>query len=211
MIWLEKSQISGIADLEGKTIAIPGFEFQEDLLESVLARAGLTLADVKVEKASHNLVPSLVSGRADAIFGGYEAVEGVELESRGLDPVVTPIGSLGLPGYEEMMWITRTDYAAQYPQVLRSFLSAVRQGTAAAIADPQAAAKAVDEDGESTPFLNLEETEAGVEATLPLLSKTGHMSPARAEDLMEWMRDQGMIPRPLPVSSLLTNRYLSQP
>jgi len=210
MIWLEKSQIDGIADLKGKTIAIPGFEFQKGFLKSVLVRAGLTLSDVRVKSVGHNLVPSLVGGRADAIFGGYEAVEGVELESRGLDPVVTPVDSLGLPEYEEMMWITRTDYAAQHPRELRSFLAAVRRGTAAATASPQAAAKAVDEDGESTPFLNLEETEAAVEATLPLLSKTGYMSPGRARDLMDWMRNQEMIQRAPPVSSLLTNRFLPQ-
>ncbi|HEX6151982.1 MAG TPA: ABC transporter substrate-binding protein, partial [Solirubrobacterales bacterium] len=52
MIWLKKSKIKGIADLEGKTIAVPGVPFQEAFLETVLARANLKLSDVKVKEAS---------------------------------------------------------------------------------------------------------------------------------------------------------------
>ena len=36
MIWLEKSHIGGIADLKGKTIAIPGLPFQKSFLQSIL-------------------------------------------------------------------------------------------------------------------------------------------------------------------------------
>src|ERR1700746_2015872 len=47
MIWLKQSHIGDIADLKGKTIAIPGLPFQKAFLQSILARDGLTLDDVK--------------------------------------------------------------------------------------------------------------------------------------------------------------------
>jgi putative hydroxymethylpyrimidine transport system substrate-binding protein len=193
MIWLRDSKIRGIEDLRGKTIAIQGLPFQRGFLESILARGGLTLDDVTVKSVEYKLVPSLVSGRADAIFGGSRNVEGLELESRGLDPVIAPVESLGVPPYEEGVWITRSDFAAKNPKVLRDFISAVRRGTAAAIEDPKKAAMTVVESFEVNPELGPKEMEAGVEAMLPLLSETGRMSLGKASDLEAWMRDQGLL------------------
>lgn len=194
MIWLKKSKIRGIADLKGKTVAIPGLPFQEDLLEVVLARAGLTLEDVRLRRAEYELVSNLENGDADAIFGGSANVEGIELESAGLDPVVTPVSDLGIPPYEELVMIARTDFASRHPQVLRDFMAAVRRGTAAAIEDPETAARVIDTDWESVWGTGREEMEAEVEATLPLLSETGYTSPAWAKNLASWMRDRGWIP-----------------
>lgn len=171
VVWLPESKIEGIAGLKGKTVAIPGLPFQEDFLRSVLARAGLTLGDVKVRRAGFELVPDLVQGRADAIFGGSWNVEGVELEARGLEPVVTRIQDLGVPAYEELVLIARPDWLSRDPQRARDFLAAVARGTAAASEeDPGVTAEAILELSEKT---NLKETEAAVEATLPLLSKGG--------------------------------------
>lgn len=207
MIWLRESKIRGIADLEGKTIAIAGLSYQEALLESMLAEAGLTLEDVVVEEVSYELAPSLVSGKADAILGSWN-VEGLELESRGLHPVVTPVDTLGIPAYEESVLITRADRVAEDPQMIRGFMSAVRRGAIAAIEDPEAVVKAIETGDETNPETDRKEIEAQVEATLPLLSKTGYMSPEQAEQLVVWMLDQGMIEDEMPVSELLTNSYV---
>jgi len=208
MIWLENSKIHRIADLKGKVVAIPNLPSQEKLLESVLARAGLTFADVKVETVGYELVSNLVSGRADAIFGGSGNVEGAELEARGLDPVVTGVDSLGVPSYEEQVLIARTDRVAKEPQVIRGFMSALRRGTTAAIEDPEAVVRVLENEDETNPEATDKGMEAGVEATLPLLSRTGYMNPRRASRLVAWMHRQGMIDRGPPVSTLLTNRYV---
>ena len=170
MIWLERSGVRGIADLKGKTIAFPGLSFQRNLLERILQRAGLSLDDVEVKAVEHELVPSLVDGDADAIFGGSANIEGVELEAAGLDPVITPVGSLGIPAYEELVLIARTDFAERNPQAVQGVIEAVRRGTAAAIEDPQAAAQVVHSDIEFVFENSWKETLAQVEATLPLLA-----------------------------------------
>ena len=137
MIWLRKSGIRGIADLKGKTIAIPGLPFQRDLLQSVLAREDLTLDDVKVVFSDYELVPDLVSGRADAIFGGSWNLEGRELQVRGLKPVITRVQDLGTPSYDEFVLIARPHRLARDPQLFRDFTAAVARGTAAAVEDPE--------------------------------------------------------------------------
>jgi putative hydroxymethylpyrimidine transport system substrate-binding protein len=169
MIWLEKSKIGGIADLKGKTVAVTGLPFEMDFLQSILARADLTLDDVKVERSDYYLVPALVQGRADAILGSSN-LEGAELEARKLDPVVTPVTDLGIPAYEELVLITRSDRLAKEPRAIRIFMKAVERGTAAAIEDPGAAAAAIEESIGAKPDSSRKVTEAQLEATLPLLS-----------------------------------------
>lgn len=210
MIWLRGSSIHGIGDLKGKTIAIPGLSFQKAFLESLLMRAGLTPEDVEVKTVGYKLVPALVSGRADAIFGGSSNIEGLELESRGLHPVAVPVDDLALPAYEQLVVIARANRVAKEPQMIRAFMLALHRGTAAAIEDPEAAVAVVDTGDEPNPEASRQDTEAEVGATLPLVSRSGRMSPGRAVRLVAWMYEQGMIQRNLPVSSLLTNRYLQR-
>lgn len=208
MIWLAKSKIGGIADLKGKTIAIPGLSFQEDFLESLLERSGLTLDDVKIKRVGYKLVPALVSGRADAIFGGSWNVEGAALAARGLKPVVARAQSLGLPSYDEQVLIARTSEVSRDPQLVRDVLAAVARGTAAAAEHPKAAVEAIEESGEGDPGATARTTEAEVEATLPLLSEAGYMNPEQATDLVGRMHEEGWVKRVRPPSDLLTNDYL---
>jgi putative hydroxymethylpyrimidine transport system substrate-binding protein len=207
MIWLKKSHIGGIADLKGKTVAIPGLPFQKAFLQSILAHGGMTLDDVKVESVGYDLVPALASGRADAIFGGSANLEGVRLEARGLEPVITPVQKFGIPDYDELVWVAPSKLVAEDPKLVRAFNWAVDSGTVAALEDPKGAAKEIDEAVESTPESDLKTTEAEVEATFPLLARDGSTDPDQASQLIDWMYEEGMIKRKPPVSALLTNDY----
>jgi ABC-type nitrate/sulfonate/bicarbonate transport system substrate-binding protein len=211
MIWLKKSGIQGIADLKEKTVATEGLSFQQDFLASVLADAGLSLADVKVENAGYDLVTSLTKGRADAIFGGTWNVAGAQLEALGQDPVITRVEDLGIPPYDELVAIVRRDRLAKDPQLFRDFWTAVARGTTAATADPNLAFEAADEDVEADYRVSSMARKAQVEATLPLLSESGEMDAEQAGALVEWMLEEKMIKRSLPVSKLFLDEYLPQP
>jgi putative hydroxymethylpyrimidine transport system substrate-binding protein len=208
MIWLEKSRIEGVADLEGKTIAFPGLPSQRAFLENLLGNAGLTLEDVETRRVGRDLVPPLVDGRADAIFGGSWNLEGAELEARGLKPVITKVVSLGIPAYEESVVVARADRVAEDPRLIRDFMSAVARGSTAAIEDPEQAVRLIERNVETNPSTGRKATEAGIEATLPLLTETGCMDPQQAVELVNWMQEQGMIRRAPTASELLTNLYV---
>jgi putative hydroxymethylpyrimidine transport system substrate-binding protein len=174
MIWLRKSGIDGIADLKGKTVAIPGLPFQKELLEKVLAQGGLTLADVEVHVVGFDLLPALVSGHAEAIFGGTWNIEGIELEARGLEPVITRVQNLGVPPYDELVVIGRRDQVAEDPQLAHDFMSAVAHGTETAIEDPEAAIEVLTDERNlfQAPPVGRKVLKAELEATLPLLSRS---------------------------------------
>jgi hypothetical protein len=87
-------------------------------------------------------------------------------------------------------------------------MSAVARGTAAAIQDPESAVDTLEESVETNPETSRRAVHAQVEATLPLLSRSGYVSPSRADELVGWMHGQGLIRRELPASTLLTDSYL---
>lgn len=208
LIWLQGSGIQSVADLKGKTIASPGIPYQDEMLESILKRAGVNPDDVEVKHVGYKLMPVLLQGKADAIFGGSSNVEGVTLRKRGLNPVIKGVQELGVPSYDETMIVTRADRAAREPQVVRKFMAALERGVAAVRNDPRLAAKVL----ESSPHefrTSKGEMEAQVRATLPLLSQTGDIEPHQAANLLAWMHGEGMIQRQPPVSELFTDEYLS--
>lgn len=208
MIWLRRSKIRSVADLKGKTIAVPGITYQEGFLKSLLARASLTLADVRVKIVGYHLVPALLSGRADAVFGGSANIQGVELRSRGAKPVVVGSQALGLPACEELVVVAGSRFVDRNPRLVRRFMAAVTHGATSAVEDPKGALAAVANAPEANPATSPEASEEQGEETIPLLSTTGHIRPRRARCLERWMHRHGLIQKEPLVSELVTNRYL---
>ena len=213
LIWLGKSGIKGVGDLRGKTIATAGIPYQDAFLKTILARVQLTPDDVKTVNVGFGLLPALLGGSAEAMLGGFLNVEGVDLRKRGKDPVVTPVDQLGVPTYDELVFVASRERVEADPEAIRLFLAALERGTTAAIEQPQAATKAVIEANHD---LDAELTEAEVKATLPLLGPPasdtprpyGYMDPAEWDEFAGWMRDNGLIEQLPTAAQLLSNDYL---
>lgn len=207
MIWLRDSDIGGIADLAGKTIAVTGLPFQEALLATVLRRGGLTLDDVTVKRVAYGLVSSLLDGEADAAFGGSGNVEGQILRARGAAPVVKPVRDFGIPPYDEVVVIARAGFVANNPELVRNFLSVMAQGNRVAEKHPRLAAKTIAKSVESSPVATMKGTEAALRATFPLISNSGYLDPDRLQRLIDWMHGEGLIDRKWPAHAVMTNAY----
>jgi putative hydroxymethylpyrimidine transport system substrate-binding protein len=203
MIWLKGSKIRKIADLEGKTVATAGIPYQEAFLKEILERAGLTLEDVKVKPVSYRLTSTLIRGKADAIFGGSWNLEGKALEARGFKPVVKRVQDLGIPAYDELVVIARAKCVARYPQVARRFMAALSRGAATAVEHPEVALEALEKEFTLDPEATRRTIKAELKATLPLLSKDGHLRPSSAAGLIDWMYGKGLIQHRLAVAKLV--------
>jgi putative hydroxymethylpyrimidine transport system substrate-binding protein len=211
MIWLQKSGIKGVADLEGKTIATAGIPYQDAFLKTILSRVNLTPDDVKAVNVGFGLLPALVGGSAQAMLGGFLNVEGVDLRERGKAPVVTPVDELGVPTYDELVLVARRQTLEENPEKFRLFLAALERGTEAAVAQPGAATAAITD---ANPDLEPKLAAAVVKATLPLLGARiegqpyGYMDPEEWATFAGWMRDNGLIDSLPQSSELLDNGYL---
>jgi len=211
LIWLAESKIKGVGDLKGKTIATAGIPYQDAFLKTILARVKLTPDDVKAVNVGFGLLPALIGSSAQAMLGGYSNVEGVDLRERGKAPVVTPVDQLGVPTYDELVFVANREKLEEDPDKFRLFLAALQRGTEAAAEKPGEATTAITE---ANPDLEPKLAAAEVEATLPLLSARsgdqpfGYMNPEEWEAFAGWMRDNGLIQSLPKTSELLDNGYL---
>ncbi len=210
LISLPEAGISRPRDLAGATVATAGIPYQTAFLESILERAALSLDDVEEVNVGLNLLPALLSNRADAILGGFKNIEGVDLAERGEDPSVVPVDELGIPTYDELVLVASEDLVAEDPEEIRLFLDALERGTRDAARDPAAATETL---LAAAPDLDPKLTAAEVEATLPLLEaqpgdRYGYMNIGQWQQFAGFMADEGLIavlPEP---GEMLTNELL---
>lgn len=203
LIWLPRSGIHGIGDLEGRAIATAGLSYEAAFVKAILAHAGLPPRSAKILRAGYNEVTLLAKGKASAILAD-PTVAVPELESRGLSPRVLPVGKLGIPPYEQLVVIARKDRLGENSQPIRAFMSALAQGTAAAKKDPQAVEEALPEYSDRSPAV----AAAGLQRILPLLSGSNRMNPVRWQRFAAWMRSEGLLSGHPSAASALTDAYL---
>jgi putative hydroxymethylpyrimidine transport system substrate-binding protein len=209
LIWLAKSGIKGVGDLKGKTIATAGIPYQDAFLKTILGRVDLTPADVKVVNVGFGLLPALVGGSAQAMLGGFSNVEGVDLRERGKAPVVTPVDQLGVPTYDELVFVAGRHSLEEDPEAIRLFLAALQRGTQAATEQPGAATQAIVEaNHDLEPKLTAAEVKATLLAARPQGRPFGYMDPDEWDSFAGWMRDNGLIDSLPSADELLTNAYL---
>jgi len=202
--------IRDVADLDRRTIATAGIPYQDVFLDTILAREDLRRDDVTVVDVGLNLLPAVLSGRADAMLGGFRNIEGVDLERRGEDPLVEPVDELGIPTYDELVLVAGEERLADDPEPIRLFLAALERGTEIAARDPELATDAVLEAGEG---LDPKLTAAEIEATLPLLRQVGkrpygYMDPREWDEFIGFMADEGQIGVRFDPAEVLTNEHL---
>ncbi|HEY8640171.1 MAG TPA: ABC transporter substrate-binding protein [Solirubrobacterales bacterium] len=211
LIWLRKAGIKRLGDLRGKTIATAGIPYQDAFLETILARANLKPSDVKAVNVGLNLLPAILGGRAQAMLGGFSNVEGIDLKLRHKDPTVTPVDQLGIPTYDELVFVAQGSRLKDDSEPIRLFLAAMARGTAAAEKDPKGATQALLEQNRN---LDPKLTAAEVKATLPVLSQAspkrpyGYMDQAEWQQFIGWMRDHGLISSLPTPTQVLTEELL---
>jgi putative hydroxymethylpyrimidine transport system substrate-binding protein len=206
-----KANIRSPDDLRGKTIATAGIPYQQAFLKAILAKAGLSETDVNVVDVQQGLLPAVISGRADAMLGGFLNVEGVDLRLRGLHPRVVPVDRLGVPTYDELVLVASNDEVANDPRTIQLFISALERGTKAAAANPDEAAAAILKAGQG---LDPKQAKAEVAHTVPFLSQrdTGHpygyMAPAQWRRFAHFLADNGLIKALPATGDILSNDLL---
>ena len=212
LISLPDAEIDGPADLRDKTIATAGIPYQDAFIGRILRDARISEDEVEQVSVGLGLEQAVLSGKADAMLGGFRNIEGVSLEERGLNPRVVPVDELGIPTYDELVLVANSDDVAADPEPIRLFIAALERGTQNAIDDPEAATKAVLDAGDG---LDPKLTEAEIEATLPLLAPRGKQ-PFGFMDESEWdefagfLADEGFIQALPEPGEALTNELLPE-
>src|SRR5258705_1135852 len=208
IISLPRAKISSPADLKGKTVGTAGIDYQHAYLQTVLDKAGVPQSSVKERNVGFTLVPALLTGKVDAILGGFWNYEAIDLAQRKKHPRVIRIGDAGVPPYDELVFVANADALEQNGPLIRRFTRALARGAVHLKRDPAAGVEAL---VNSNPDLDPKLQAASVKVTLPYFLPPpgrpyGWLDPRGWARFGQWMQDNRLIDRG--AQGAYTNRFL---
>lgn len=210
---LGDSPIRSLADLEGRSLGVPGRYGESWLAAQVaLETAGLTESDVTITEVGFTQVAALTTRKVDAVIG-FRTNELVQLTAAGANPRTLPVAPGTIPLVSTCL-LTTAAFARANPDVVRAVVAAVKGGIEAAAADP---GRAVDVSAATIPGWTeaaRPNAEAVLAATLDLMALAdGRFDPAL--DAGQWTAMAGfldeadLIARPVSATDAFTNAFTS--
>lgn len=214
IISLGRKHISRPAQLRGKVVGDAGIPYQHAYLQTILAHAHVPSSSVKEVDVGSNLVPALLSGRVDAILGGYWNYEAIQLAQLRKHPHVIRMDQVGVPPYDELVIVVRESTLTNHIDLVRRFVQALARGYESTRRDPSAAVKSL---VAANPSLSTKLQGASVRATLPAFFPSGTdsvkpwgwLSPSQWAAYGRWMKDNHLISSPEAVDGASTNEVLA--
>jgi putative hydroxymethylpyrimidine transport system substrate-binding protein len=211
LVWLEGSGIRSVRDLEGKRIGIPGIAFMEEMLGTILERHGVDPDTVKTVDLGRDLVDPLSKRKVDAVFGMFWNIGGLQLKLAGKKPVIKPANELGVPDYDELVFVAHENRLKTDPGPVRGFLAGTARGARLTQNDPRLGTRVL---RQANPNLNLALVEASLRETIPLYFPKqpgrpfGFLDPVQWQEFGAWMEKNGMLKRKPDISMAITNEHL---
>jgi putative hydroxymethylpyrimidine transport system substrate-binding protein len=127
--------IRSIGDLKGKKVGFSVGGFEDAVLSTMLAEAGLTLDDVTLVNVNFSLAPSILSGQVDAVVGAFRNFELNQMALEGAPGRAFYPEEHGVPPYDELILIARSDRRDD-PR-LAAFVRAVERGVQYLVNHPE--------------------------------------------------------------------------
>jgi len=210
---LADSPIETPADLAGRSVAVTGLPADEAFLGTMLREAGLTLDDVELINVGYDLLPSVFSGRADAVIGVYWTHETILAEREGYPVRYLRVEEWGVPDYYELVLVTGESVLNDDEATVRALLGALQQGYEGAIADPEAA---IDLLIAESPDLVREVELEGLDLLTPLWTENGtipfgQQTAARWDAFGAWLKEEGLLGEDVEVAAAWRGDLLPDP
>jgi len=212
MMALPGSGIRSARDLAGKRVGTAGISYQSAYLKTIAEKAGIDPGSIKETNVGFDFTRPLIAKKVDATLGAFWNVEGADLQRRGKKPVILKMDELGVPTYDELVFVARRkDLDEDGASRIRRFIQATARGHKLLEKDPQIGVDALlkASEGGDRKFL-----EATVKATLPVFfpkdekQPFGWQDPAQWDAYGRWMQQNGLVKRPPNAARALTNEFL---
>jgi putative hydroxymethylpyrimidine transport system substrate-binding protein len=201
--------ITTARDLEGKTVGIAGVPSDRPLLDAVVRSAGGDPSKVRVRTIGFTLSPALAAGKVDAVIGAYWNVEQIELQRQGVDVGALRLEDNGVPDYDELVVVTSDATIKDRPELVRSFLKGLRSGQNWAATDQTGAVDALLKANKDLDRTNLtEELKVTADILSPSDEPTLSVDPGKWAAFAAWMREKGLLTKPVDVSAAVTAEFL---
>src|SRR5436305_1049851 len=125
---IAQAKVARPRQLEGRRVGVTGLPSDLAVLRAVVQGDGGSYAKVKRITIGFNAVPSLATGKVDAVTAFWN-VEGVELRARGVHTSEFRVNRYGAPTYPELVLVTRRSEIAKNRKTIADALAALEDGT----------------------------------------------------------------------------------
>jgi putative hydroxymethylpyrimidine transport system substrate-binding protein len=167
IVALQSSNIATVADLQGKTVDVTNAVGKRSLFLAMLKHAGVAASSVTVRVVNPTqLNTDLLSGKADASFGGNAITQDAELAVQNKQATIIPPSAGGVANYNGLVLAVQKGEIVDHAPIPRRFVQAVGRGYEAVRRNPQ---QAVADMVKAVPSLAPEKAEllSATEAMLP--------------------------------------------
>ena len=198
VIALEDGPIDSLADLAGKTVGYSVGGFEETMLEVMLRQEGVDPSTVELVNVNFALSQSLLSGRVDAIVGGFRNFEVNQLDLECAQARVFYPEAHGVPAYDELIFVAHRD--AMDGGKLRRFLDAVERGTQFLVNHPE---KSWEIFRDGRPDVQNALNARAYPDTIPRFAlRPAALDTARYQRFAAFLKDQGLIEAVPPIDQV---------
>ena len=206
---LSSTGLKSVADIKGKSVAVPNGGSQGPMLPLVLAANGLKESDIEqVNMPPDSMPAALLQGRVQVILGSVDYFA-ILLKKLGATTTNFPFIDHGAPTVSTSI-IASESFLAAHPDLARGFVAASLKGWNTALDDPAAAVSAM-----SAMFrdANVELAPAQLEATRQLMCANraqfiGKATPPQWDDTVKIPTQVGLLPAGTAGTAYYTYDYL---
>ncbi|MBO8162661.1 MAG: ABC transporter substrate-binding protein [Brevibacillus sp.] len=205
----EDSGITRPRELAGKNIGYPSIPLDESIVRTVVKADGGDDSGLSFTDIGFDIVPALTGKKVDAVVGGYINHEKLILEKNGI-PVRTFVTSeYGVPDYYELVLATSDETLSRKKEVLAAFLRAAAKGQDYVRRHKEEALKLLLAKQASEFPLEEDIETKSLDILLPLMDAGGEpfgsQSEERWQQLIDWMKEQGLIQKEVAVDNVMVN------
>ena len=206
---LKKTGLKSVADIKGRSVAMPNAGSQSSMFPLVLAANNLKESDIKlVNMPPQSMVASLIQGTVEVILGSVDQYD-IALKAQGQEFDSYLFIDSGAPTVSTSI-IASDEFLAKNPDVAKKFVAASLKGWYATLDNP---AEAVSAMKKMFPDANEKLAPAQIEATRFLMCVNrakfvGKATPDQWSDTVKIFNKIGILPESVPATRYYTYDYL---
>ena len=206
---LKKTGLKSVADMKGRSVAMPNGGSQAAMFPLVLAANGLKESDIKlVNMPPDSMIPSLMQGTVDVILGSVDAF-GPQLKSMNVETDNFLFIDSGAPTVSTSI-IASDAFLAAHPDQAKAFVAASLKGWYATLDDQPAGVAAMKK---IFPDANDKLAPGQIDATKFLMCVNrakfvGKATPEQWSDTVKIFAAIGVLPADIPAEKYYTYDYL---
>lgn len=185
-------------DLEGLTVGYSSIPLYEAMVRTMISQDGGNPDKMNLVDVGFDLIPSMASGQADAVMGGFINHEQLILEKEGhAMKSINPV-DYGVPDYYELVLTASDTGIEEKKDQLTRFIKAIQEGQKYVTEHPEAALNILLAHENETSPLDPEIETKSLNILLPLMNEEGQpfgrQDTSAWENVRTWLVQSELIP-----------------